>query len=204
MQPIQRVIQTLRRYAPERRGAVSVEFALAMTVLLLPLVVGVIDLGKGLWVRMQVGNSARAGAEFATACQCADTLKIGNTVTQTIVNAEQGAAGLGTTVGVHSAYFCGCSSATPLTITFADGTATTLDGINLAPSASQPITDPVATVQLPACAPAGSFCPDGVTRPGAYVTVTAKARYTPLISYPGIVPASGYFDLLGAATSRIH
>lgn len=203
------LIGAARRLRMTPHGAVSVEFALATTFFLLPLVVGAIDLGKGLWVRMQVGNSARAGAEFATACACADTLKIGNAVTQTITDAEQGAAGLGTAITAHSAYFCGCKSTTPLTITFADGTATTLDGLNLAPgvtiNSSRYAIDPTSSTQLNSCVPASSanYCSDG-TKPGTYVAVTAGATYTPFLNYPWIVPASGSFQIQGDATARIQ
>jgi len=193
----------LRRIAAAQQGATMVEFALVMTFFLLPLVVGAIDLGKGLWMQMQVGNSARAGAEFATNCHCSNTVKISGAVTQTIVNAEQGAAGLGTTVTAHSAQFCGCRDGTPFTITFNDGTSTTISGLSLAPGATA-IADPGPTSNLPACASdPNNYCPGNV-KPGTFVTVTAAATYTPLINWPGIVPPSGHFNLKAAATARIY
>jgi Flp pilus assembly protein TadG len=204
MQPRHRMMGMLRRVAAAQQGATMVEFAFVMALFLLPLVVGAIDLGKGLWVMMQVGNSARAGAEFATDCHCADTVKIAGVVDQTIQNAEQGAAGLGTAVTTHSAQFCGCAnSGSSVTVTFNDYTSI-LPGLSL-PTGASVAVDPTPSTPLPACAsdPAISYCSDG-SKPGTFVTVTARATYTPLINYPGIVPQSGYFTMIRAATARIY
>ena len=76
MQPGMRIVRLLRRLAAAREGAGSVEFAAIMAFFLLPLVIMVIDLGEGMYKLMEVGNSARAGAEYATYCHCADDSQI--------------------------------------------------------------------------------------------------------------------------------
>src|SRR5690242_2256052 len=92
------LLRAWRLLGAARRGAVSIEFALATTFILLPLVVAVLDLGLGLYVKMEVGNSARAGAEFAVNCTCADDQQILPVVKQSIQTAEQSATGLGSSV----------------------------------------------------------------------------------------------------------
>lgn len=207
MQPMNRILRLLRRLAAAREGAGSVEFAAVMAFFLLPLVIMVIDLGDGMYKLMQVGNSARAGAEYATYCHCADDSQIAPVVVTTIQTAEQAATGLGTTVKAHTAQYCGCiSTGGSVTITFSDGTTALIDGLTLAPGATV-YTDPVlnGTTNLPACnGPGTTPCPADNSTPGTYVTVTASTTFTPLLPYPGIVPASGYFTPSANATARIY
>jgi len=205
MQPRRLAVQPLRRDADAQRGATTIEFALLMAVFLLPLVLAVIDLGMGMWVQMEVGNSARAGAEFATYCKCADDQQILPVVQTTIKTAEQSATLLGSGVTAHTAQFCGCiDSAGSVAISFGDGTSTTVSGISL-PTGGQVYTDPVLNQSnLPSCDSTGiSVCSDG-SIPGTYVTVTARTTYTPMLPYPGIVPAGGSFTPTAAATARIY
>src|SRR6266851_4025156 len=152
MQPGHLIVQLLHRAAAARQGATSVEFAFIMALFLLPLVLGVIDLGMGMWVQMEVGNSARAGAEYATYCKCADDQQILPVIQTTIKTAEQTATGLGTSVTAHTAQYCGCiNSAGSVSITFSDGTSTTVSGISLATGA-QVYPDPVLNLTyLPSC-----------------------------------------------------
>jgi Flp pilus assembly protein TadG len=201
----QLIARFLHRAAAARRGATTVEFAFIMALFLLPLVLAVIDLGMGLWVQMEVGNSARAGAEFATYCKCADDKQILPVVQTTIKTAEQTATGLGTAVIAHTAQYCGCiNSAGSISITFSDGTSTTVSGLSLASGASV-YPDPVLnSTYLPSCDSSGiSACSDGSIT-GTYVTVTASTTYTPMLPYPGIVPASGSFTPTATATARIY
>lgn len=214
MQPGNRIVRLLRRLAAARQGAGSVEFAAVMAFFLLPLVIMVIDLGDGMYKLMQVGNSARAGAEYATYCHCADDSQIAPVVVTTIQTAEQSATGLGVTVMAHTAQFCGCitpGGSVPLSFTSTDGTTTIADiqGLSLAPGATV-FKDPVLSgatnaTNLPACNVAGTTpCPLDGSAPGTYVTVTASTKFWPLIRYPGIVPASGYFVPNANATARIY
>ena len=205
MQPGRRIIRFLRRAGAARRGATTIEFAFLMALFFLPLVLAAIDLGMGMWVQMEVGNSARAGAEFATFCKCADDQQILPVVQTTIKTAEQSATGLGTNVSAHTAQYCGCiDSAGSVGITFSDGSTATISGISLATGAAV-YPDPVLTsTNLPSCdSPGISACSDG-TIPGTYVTVTATTTYTPMLPYPGIVPASGSFTPTASATARIY
>jgi Flp pilus assembly protein TadG len=205
MQPWHRIARLMRRVAAARQGASAIEFALVMAFLLIPLVLGVLDLGMGLYVQMEVGNSARAGAEFATYCHCADDQQIVPVVVTTIKTAEQSATLLGTAVVGHTAQFCGCTSATgSVALSFADGSAATVTGLSLAPGAVA-YADPVLNkTNLPSCDTSGTtLCSDGNV-PGTYVTVTAATTYTPFLPYPGIVPASGSFTPTANATARIY
>ena len=199
------IVRLMRRVFAARQGASTVEFAFIMAFFLIPLVLGIIDLGMGLFVQMEVGNAARAGAEYATYCRCADDQTILPVVTTTIKTAETTATGLGTGVTAHTAQFCGCISATgSVTMSFADGSSTSVSGLALATGAVV-YPDPVLNKSnLPSCdVGATTKCPDG-TIPGTYVTVTASTTYTPFLPYPGIVPASGSFFPSATATARIY
>ena len=205
MEQGRRIVRLMRRVFAARQGASTVEFAFIMAFFLIPLVLGIIDLGMGLFVQMEVGNSARAGAEFASVCHCADDQQILPVVQTTIKSAVQSATGLGTTVTAHTAQFCGCiNSAGSVTMSFSDGSSTMIEGISLAPGALI-YADPVLNkTNLPSCDVGGTtMCPDGNT-PGTYVTVTASTTYTPFLPYPGIVPASGSFTPSATATARIY
>ena len=199
------IVRLLRCGAAARQGASTIEFAFIMAFFLIPLVIGLLDLGMGMFVQMEVGNSARAGAEYATYCHCADDQQILPVVQTTIKSAVQSATGLGTAVTAHTAQYCGCISATgTVNLSFADGTSATVSGISLAPGAVV-YPDPVLNKSnLPSCDSSGiSSCPDGSIA-GTYVTVTAATTYTPLLPYPGIVPASGSFTPSANATARIY
>ena len=205
MQPRHGIVRLWRRIAAAQQGASTVEFAAIMAFFLIPLFLGLVDLGMGLFVQMEVGNSARAGAEFATVCRCADDQQILPVVQTTIKSAEQSATGLGTDVTAHTAQFCGCiDAAGSISLTFSDGTTTTVNGLSLAPGAVA-YPDPVLNVSnLPACAIGGAAnCPDG-NAPGTYVAVTAGYVYRPFLPYPGIVPASGAIPLSATAIARIY
>ena len=52
------------QFRTDESGAAAVEFGLAATMLCF-LMVGLMDFGMGYWERIQVGNAARAGAQYA-------------------------------------------------------------------------------------------------------------------------------------------
>ena len=54
-----------RRRSRSRRGATIVEFALSWTLFLMLTMVGVMDLGRGLWAYNLLGHTARAGTRYA-------------------------------------------------------------------------------------------------------------------------------------------
>jgi Flp pilus assembly protein TadG len=53
------------RFINREAGAAFVEFALVSTVVFLPLMMGVIEFGRGVWVKTTVTAAAREGARFA-------------------------------------------------------------------------------------------------------------------------------------------
>jgi Flp pilus assembly protein TadG len=139
-------------------GVSTIEFAFVVSFLCL-LAVGVVDFGMGLWEQMQVGNAARAGAEYAAANGWTSNSP-GNIETE-----ATSATGL-SSISATASESCGC------------------------PNASTGITS----------ATCGSSCASGGTA-GTYVTVTASATYSTIITYPGI-PSS--FSLSSTATVRIN
>src|SRR5262245_57188538 len=58
------VLTRLRELIAATGGATAVEFALVASFLIVPLTIGVYDFGTALYYQMQVGNAARAGAQF--------------------------------------------------------------------------------------------------------------------------------------------
>jgi Flp pilus assembly protein TadG len=174
------------RVADSIGGASSIEFALVAAFLMIPLVLGVYDFGTALWSWMQVGNAARAGAQFINVngySSCTNTAVCGSnayttssnscpsTPTNTFTCAVQGATSLGTNVSVSvgSAY-CGCQLGTTYT-----------------PQASSP-----------PC----SVCSGGAT-PVTLAEVTATYNYKPIFNYLGFGPSSG-FNLSAQATALIY
>ena len=157
-------------------GASLIEFALISAVLIIPLVIGLYDFGTALFQWMEVGNAARAGAEYATYKGTFDQTNIVAAVTNATAlsstiqpNTSQGAS-----PSPAPTQFCGCPSA-------ASGVVAT---------ANTP----------PACG--STLCSSGGFD-GTYVTVSAQAQYTPIFPYPGIVPTGG-FTLSAQTTVRIN
>jgi Flp pilus assembly protein TadG len=172
-----------RTYRPSTRsglwaaedGASLIEFALISAVLIIPLVIGLYDFGTALFQRMQVGNAARAGAEYATYSGSFDQTKIVAAVTNTTaLSSVQPNTSQGASPSLAPTQFCGC----PVAATGVVATANT----------------------PPAC---GSTLCSGGGFDATYVTVSAQAQYTPIFPYPGIVPTGG-FTLTSHATVRIN
>src|SRR5579864_4888308 len=109
------------RLAVANGGASSIEFALVAAFLMIPLVLGVYDFGTALWSWMQVGNAARAGAQFINVNGYSSQYHTsGNscpsTPTNTFTCAVQGATNLGTNVSVSvGGSYCGCQNGTTYT-----------------------------------------------------------------------------------------
>lgn len=59
-----RPVRRLRGLAAARDGVSAIEFAL-VGMFLAVLCIGIIDFGRGIWEYVQVGNAARAGADYA-------------------------------------------------------------------------------------------------------------------------------------------
>jgi Flp pilus assembly protein TadG len=157
-------------------GTALVEFALISAVLVIPLVIGLYDFGTALFQWMEVGNAARAGAEYATYNGSFNETSIVAAVTNAtaLSSTIQPNTSQGTSPSPAPTEFCGCPDAT--------------NGV-------------VATTNTPpAC---GSTACSSGGFDGTYVTVTAQAQYTPIFPYPGIVPTGG-FTLSSQTTVRIN
>jgi Flp pilus assembly protein TadG len=156
-------------------GASLIEFALISAVLIIPLVIGLYDFGTALFQWMEVGNAARAGAEYATYNGGFDQTKIVAAVTNaTSLGSIQPNTSQGGSPDPAPTQICGCPDA-------ANGVVQT---------ANSP----------PNC---GSTLCSGGGFDGTYVRVTAKTQYTPIFPYP-IVPTVGYFTLTAQTTVRIN
>jgi len=156
-------------------GASAIEFALVAAFLMLPLTVGVYDFGTALYRWLQVGNAARAGAQYVNVNGYSSTYTTsgntctGSSTTQSFSCAMKAATPLGSnvTVSVGSAY-CGCQNGTTYT----------------------------AETFSPPCNTCGSTytsqcCPTGQT-PVTLAQVTASYNYKPLFNYLGFGPANGF------------
>jgi Flp pilus assembly pilin Flp len=156
-------------------GASSIEFALVAAFLMIPLVLGVYDFGTALWSWMQVGNAARAGAQFINVNGYSSQYSTsGNscpsTPTNTFTCAVQGATSLGTNVSVSvGSSYCGRQSG----------------------------AGNLSNVQAPPC----SVCAAGT--PVTLAQVTATYNYKPIFNYLGFGPSSG-FNLSAQATALIY
>jgi Flp pilus assembly protein TadG len=172
----------LRRLAAATGGASAIEFALVAAFMILPLTIGVYDFGTALYRWMQVGNAARAGAQFVNVNGYSSSY---NTSTLSCSSnnftcAVQGSTGLGNnvTVSVAPAY-CGCQSGTTYNAkTFSPPCQTC--------SASYP----------------NNCCPAGQT-PVTMAQVNASYNYTPIFTYFGFGPSSG-FPLTAQATALVY
>ena len=175
------VFPRLRELIAATSGAAAVEFALVASVLIVPLIIGVYDFGTALYDQMQVGNAARAGAQYLnvngysaidnTSEQCSSS---------NFTCAVQGATPLGgnVTVTVASPY-CGCQSGSTFT----------------AASFSPPCN--VCSASL-----TSNCCPEGQTAV-TLAQVNASYTYYPIFSYLGFGPSNG-FNLTAQATVLAH
>ncbi len=175
------------RLATATRGASSIEFALVTAILMLPLTVGVYDFGTALYSWMQVGNAARAGAQYINVNGYSSTYTTtGNTcpisTANTFTCAVQGATSLGSNVAVSvGASYCGCQNSVGNTYT--------------------------AQAYAPPCNVCGSFaatncCPSPQTAV-TLAQVTASYNYKPIFNYLGFGPAAG-FNLSAQTTALLY
>jgi Flp pilus assembly protein TadG len=174
----------LRRLAAAAGGASAVEFSLVAAFLILPLTLGVYDFGTALYRWMEVGNAARAGAQYVNV----NGYSSGYTTSgkscliqaNTFACAVQSATSLGSdvSVSVGSAY-CGCQSGSTYN----------------AKTFSPPCQSCSATYPT-------NCCPAGQT-PVTMAQVNASYNYKPIFSYFGFGPTSG-FPLTAQATALVY
>jgi Flp pilus assembly protein TadG len=169
----------LSRIGVARGGASSIEFALIAAFLILPLTLGIYDFGTALYRWMEVGNAARAGAQFinVNGYSSSDNTATLSCTSNNFTCAIQASTPLGSsvTVSVGTAY-CGCQSGTQYY---------------------------VKTYSPPCCSASnpGSCCPTGQTSV-TMAQVNATYSYKPIFTYFGFGPSSG-IPLSAQATALI-
>jgi Flp pilus assembly protein TadG len=138
------------------QGVAAIEFAIVGPMLVV-MMICTVDLGTGIFRRMQVQNAAQAGAIYAA---------LHGFTASSISTAVTSATNFsGISASPAPATFCGCAS----------GNA-------------------ISTISC------SSTCTGGGS-PGTYVTVSAQATYTPILSYP-YLPDSFTFN--SQSTVRIQ
>ncbi len=174
----------LRRLAVAAGGASAIEFALVAAALILPLTLGVYDFGTALYRWMEVGNAARAGAQYINVNGYSSSYTTsGNSCvagTSTFSCAVQQATSLGSNVSVSvGSPYCGCQSGSTYTAeTFS------------------PPCNVCGSTYLANCCPAGQT-------PVTLAQVNASYNYKPIFNYFGIGPSHG-INLSAQATALLY
>jgi Flp pilus assembly protein TadG len=179
------IIARLRRLATATDGVSAIEFALVTAGLILPMTLGVYDFGTALYNWMQVGNAARAGAQYVNVNGYSSSYttsgnSCGTPPSNTFTCAVQSATSLGTnvTVSVGNSY-CGCQS------------GTTYSAETFSPPCNVCNANHTS-----------NCCPAGQT-PVTLAQVNASYTYTPIFSYFGFGPSNG-FNLTSQATALVY
>jgi Flp pilus assembly protein TadG len=97
---IRRALSRFAGGADGVRGALSIEFAVIAPTLVLMLI-GVLDLGMGIYRKMQVQNAAQAGAAYAV---------LHGFTSSSIESAVTSATSFGVSASPAPSEFCGCAS----------------------------------------------------------------------------------------------
>ena len=173
-------------FVRDRRGVATVELALVATVMVI-VMLPIFDLGMGFYVKTQVMSAAEAGADYAFIHGWANN---NNSSPQTSINsAVTNATGLNASSSPALT-----SSSSPWT--YVNGSVCSgsncdlwlscqcTDGTTLSDPAKQPDT-PFAQSSCSSLAKCSGANQNAQT-PGAYVTVSAHATYTPIITYLGL------------------
>lgn len=171
-----------RRLRAAEGGASAIEFSLVAAFLILPLTLGIYDFGTALYYWLQVGNAARAGAQYInvngySSSYNTSTLSCSGTNFTCAVNA---ATNLGANVAVSvGTSYCGCESGSTYN----------------AKTFSPPCNTCNANYT-------SNCCPAGQT-PVTLAQVNATYTYKPIFSYFGFGPSSG-FNLSASATALLY
>jgi Flp pilus assembly protein TadG len=168
------------------RGVATVELALVATVMVI-IMIPIFDLGMGFYVKTQVMSAAEAGADYAFIHGWANN---NNSSPQTSINsAVMNATGLNASSSPSLT-----SSAIPWTYVHGSSCSGSdcdlwlsckcTDGTTLSDPTNQPTTPfaQSACSSLATCSGANQ----NSQKPSAYVTVTAHATYTPIMSFLGL------------------
>jgi Flp pilus assembly protein TadG len=164
MRPIQKLFSAARRYARERRGAAAAEFALVVTLLIVP-ILNVMDLGLYAWDKVQVDNAAQIGAQGARAA-----------CTYSFQPATVNCPGLSSAVqmAVHST-----SLGTGVTSTTAEHYVCYVSG-QLKIVSDPPATPPTDCSQQDSNG--NNIGGSNTEKPGDYILVTTSYTYAPIFS----------------------
>ena len=174
----------LRRLAAATGAASAIEFSLVAAFLILPLTLGIYDFGTALYNWMEVGNAARAGAQYVNvngySSSYDTTTQSCSSGTASFACAIQSATGLGTNITVKVAPpYCGCQS------------GTTYTGQIFSPPCNV-----CSATYTSGCCPAGQT-------PVTMAQVNASYNYAPIFTYFGFGPSNG-FALSAQATALIY
>ena len=175
----------LLRLGAATGGQSAIEFALVVTFLLLPLTLGIYDFGTALHQWMEVGNAARAGAQYINVNGYSSTYTtVGDScpiAANTFTCAIQAATNLGTNVTVLVGLsYCGCQS-----------------GANYYPQTFPP---PCNTCGVSYTSP---NCCTAPQTPVTLAQVTATYNYKPIFNYLGFGPANG-ISLSAQSTALLY
>jgi Flp pilus assembly protein TadG len=127
----------LLRLCRDDRGVSAVEFALASSLILAPLLLGATELGRRVWVKKQFENAVQAGLDYAIFKSCSfqtSTVVTCGITASGMQSAVQTSTKLGTAVtvgppaGCGGAYFCyGCPGTSSVALSTASTTCGTGD-----------------------------------------------------------------------------
>jgi Flp pilus assembly protein TadG len=160
-----KILPPLRRYRSEQKGAAAAEFALVLSLLVVP-ILNVADFAMYAWDRMQVDNAAQVGSQAAWA----------TCVPPTYLPASTKCPGIGAAVTTAAQ---STSLGTGITVTSITEDYYCLNNSNvLVTVGTYPGTKPGD------CSSVGSAS----DTPGEYVKVTVSYTYTPL--FPAVSIAS--------------
>ena len=160
-------------FVGDSRGVAVLEFAVVTPILVL-LLLPLVDLGLGFYVKTQLMTAAQAGTQYAFVNGWSGT----STTTQTsILSAVSNATGLGSvSASPAPALACGCA-----------------DGTTIVYSSPGGAFSPSSCSTMTACASG--------QKPGAYVTVSTQVSYKPVFTY---LIFSGTTTLSATSTVRIQ
>ncbi len=175
------LLRAVRGFMVETEGAALVEFTLFAPMLLV-MVVGTMDLGLGVYRKMQVEDAAQAGVQYAMQngfpSTCPPSSCTSSPSTCPLSTAVTGATTYGgITACPVPAWSCGCPTSTGVT---------------------SPVTSTACSAATYGACNTACTCSSGA-QAGTYVTVYAKATYTTLARYP-LFPNS--FNLTAQSTVR--
>jgi len=146
---------SLARLRQNRRGVSLIEFAMVAPIAVL-LTLALVDLGMGFYAKTQVMTAAQAGAQYAFIHGWSGTSSDSQDAIATAIADATSLSGIQASPAPTLA--CGCADGTTITYSSPGGSFT------------------------PNSCAALANCPNS-QHPGAYVTVSAQATYTPLFAF---------------------